>query len=601
MKAKGFKSGCTDSGLASASFTVTAAAVTVATPTITPNGGSYFGPAKVCMACDTPGATIRYTIDGSDPTTSSTAYATAFTLNASATVKAKGFKSGCTSSVTATASFAVTSNPGNSRILIPGTGWTGASAEPGPVGYDTSLAESARPAGWDAKAIARWDVVPYQTFDGDFNVGVVAFHMNDIDRVEFSVNGGPWLAVSTMSLNTQVANHSGIGVQSDGVVEYWATLRASDFADGPIEVRAIAWPKLGVPRGLESLALFTNASSGLSSPEVFVSPSMGSDANDGSAGQPVATLMEAMRKVNAGGTITLTESGVYALNPSSAGPALNSQRWVLVRGAPSLDYRSIIIGLAERTTTNDGLSLPLRRIHWQHLSLDVANVVHLRNAGDMWFDGARWFDSNGWAARYSNFQFIIHYQTKYWVTDSEVEDTINGFMWAQIDRNCAMRRICGDAFTNCQMVVNCSVVDFNNIDGWAFHSDLFQYYQVWDNLIAYKVQATATNVQAFLVCQPKIDTEVPAMSNSAFVDIEFDIGLDGLDLAAQLQGRLDHLLFRRVSVRGQRWWLRTDITNRDQLSARNVVFSNCVVSPDTLTRYSTAPPRGVSFLDCISY
>src|SRR4029079_500806 len=107
-------------------------------------------------------------------------------------------------------------------IVRPGTGFTGATPQPLAVG-DPS------PAGYDAKAVARWDVVPYQTFAGDFNVGVVAFHMNGIDRVEFSVDGGSWTAVSAMTLNPQV-----------NVVEYWATLRAGSFAqDGQIELRAI--------------------------------------------------------------------------------------------------------------------------------------------------------------------------------------------------------------------------------------------------------------------------------------------------------------------------------------------------------------------------
>jgi hypothetical protein len=89
--------------------------------------------------------------------------------------------------------------------------------------------------GFDAKAIARWDVVPYQTFTSDFNVGVVAFHMNGIDRVDFSCNGGPWVTVREMQLNPQT-----------NVWEYTARLRAADFAaDGPAEVRAIAYPVTG--------------------------------------------------------------------------------------------------------------------------------------------------------------------------------------------------------------------------------------------------------------------------------------------------------------------------------------------------------------------
>ncbi|MBP7937408.1 MAG: chitobiase/beta-hexosaminidase C-terminal domain-containing protein, partial [Phycisphaerae bacterium] len=111
VKAKAFKSGCTDSALASASFTVTPSPVTVATPTISPNGGSHTDSVSVALACSTAGATIRYTTTGSDPTASSTIYTGPVTLTSSATVKAKGFKSGCTDSALASASFTVTPSP----------------------------------------------------------------------------------------------------------------------------------------------------------------------------------------------------------------------------------------------------------------------------------------------------------------------------------------------------------------------------------------------------------------------------------------------------------------------------------------------------------
>src|SRR5512134_2868202 len=78
VKAAAFMSGYNPSGVASASFTINQP--TVATPTITPNGGSYTGSVSVSMATATAGASIRYTIDGSNPTTSSTLYSGAFTL-----------------------------------------------------------------------------------------------------------------------------------------------------------------------------------------------------------------------------------------------------------------------------------------------------------------------------------------------------------------------------------------------------------------------------------------------------------------------------------------------------------------------------------------
>ncbi|MFZ0828245.1 MAG: chitobiase/beta-hexosaminidase C-terminal domain-containing protein [Verrucomicrobiia bacterium] len=84
---------------------------TVATPTISPNGGSFANSVQVTLTCTTSGATIRYTTDGNDPTTSSTVYGGAFTLTASATVKAKGFETGYNDSAIASAGFTITSMP----------------------------------------------------------------------------------------------------------------------------------------------------------------------------------------------------------------------------------------------------------------------------------------------------------------------------------------------------------------------------------------------------------------------------------------------------------------------------------------------------------
>src|SRR4051794_25351624 len=56
-------------------------------------------------------------------------------------------------------------------------------------------------AGQACQAIARWDVVPSQPSTADLPGGVVAFHTAGIDRVEFSVDGGPVATVRNMTLN----------------------------------------------------------------------------------------------------------------------------------------------------------------------------------------------------------------------------------------------------------------------------------------------------------------------------------------------------------------------------------------------------------------
>jgi thermitase len=103
VKACGFKTNYTASDEAPASFTLK-----VATPSISPNGGTFFGLTSVTLSCSTTGATIRYTTDGTTPTTSSTLYTGSFPLSSSSTVKARGFKSDYTESDVAPASFTIT-------------------------------------------------------------------------------------------------------------------------------------------------------------------------------------------------------------------------------------------------------------------------------------------------------------------------------------------------------------------------------------------------------------------------------------------------------------------------------------------------------------
>ncbi len=108
------------------SITVTYNSVT--TPTISPNGGTFAGSVQVSLSCATPGATIRYTTNGSDPTSSSTIYSSPFTLSGSAMVKAKGFLSGYNDSALASAAFTITTqthtltvesiNSGNVNITV---------------------------------------------------------------------------------------------------------------------------------------------------------------------------------------------------------------------------------------------------------------------------------------------------------------------------------------------------------------------------------------------------------------------------------------------------------------------------------------------------
>ncbi|MCX7819232.1 MAG: chitobiase/beta-hexosaminidase C-terminal domain-containing protein [Kiritimatiellae bacterium] len=82
---------------------------TVATPTIQPAGGTFRAPVEVRLSCTTPGATIRYTLDGSPPTLTSPTNQP-FILHQNTVVSARAFRDDWTPSAIATATFHVNTN-----------------------------------------------------------------------------------------------------------------------------------------------------------------------------------------------------------------------------------------------------------------------------------------------------------------------------------------------------------------------------------------------------------------------------------------------------------------------------------------------------------
>ena len=92
-------------------LTVTITAPTVETPVFNPVPGAYADSVVFSIACETEGAEIHYTLDGTDPTETSTLYSTPVTLTATTTVKAKAFKTDWFASEIATAVYTVVYDP----------------------------------------------------------------------------------------------------------------------------------------------------------------------------------------------------------------------------------------------------------------------------------------------------------------------------------------------------------------------------------------------------------------------------------------------------------------------------------------------------------
>lgn len=103
----------------------------VSAPTFSPPGGTYTSIQSVTISDSTAGSAIYYTIDGSAPTTSSTKYVVAITVNASKTINAVAVAAGFSNSAIATTAYTISAPD---FILSPA--FTNLTVQPGGQGSD---------------------------------------------------------------------------------------------------------------------------------------------------------------------------------------------------------------------------------------------------------------------------------------------------------------------------------------------------------------------------------------------------------------------------------------------------------------------------------
>jgi alpha-tubulin suppressor-like RCC1 family protein len=117
VKAKTFKSGWTDSGMVTNTYTLK-----VVAPAFSPASGSYPAPQAIAASTTTPSATIRYTTDGHEPTALSPVYTAPITLSVTSTVKATASRTGWVDSDSNAASYWFTQGTADAPTFLPAPG-----------------------------------------------------------------------------------------------------------------------------------------------------------------------------------------------------------------------------------------------------------------------------------------------------------------------------------------------------------------------------------------------------------------------------------------------------------------------------------------------
>ena len=98
LVARAWKPGVEPSGVATGSYVLDYG--TLAPPVASPPGGTYSEPQLVTLTAAA-GATIRYTLDGSQPTEASSVYTTPSTVSTTTTLQARAFRVDWTPSLSA--------------------------------------------------------------------------------------------------------------------------------------------------------------------------------------------------------------------------------------------------------------------------------------------------------------------------------------------------------------------------------------------------------------------------------------------------------------------------------------------------------------------
>nr|MBX2852050.1 procyclic acidic repetitive family protein [Phycisphaeraceae bacterium] len=265
-------------------------------------------------------------------------------------------------------------------------------------------------------AIAQWNVVPQRQISGKFHVGLVAHHLDGIDYVAFSLDGGPWNKISDSSINPRT-----------GSDEYWATVDA-DAKGGWREVRAVAVPNTGTPRDMGTMRLHAGENANLF-PEIVL------------------------------------KAGTYNAQQLMSQIAVDVEGWTTIRPATGVSQSQVVI--------TGNASSAGRHVRFKNITRKMARWDEHNSRRD---DNSWWWFDNSRIEGNRKTRWILNEGGKQYYTDTVITDINAVFQSANLlARNVVIERAVEDVCRVFGMMVNVTVKEVDRGEFTAKHPDLFQW------------------------------------------------------------------------------------------------------------------------------
>ncbi len=469
--------------------------------------------------------------------------------------------------------------------------------------------------GADAEAIAHWDVVPFQTFKSKFNVGVLAYHFNGIERVDFSVDDGPWVSVYEATPNPQT---KGSRPEHTAVEEYWVTLDPEKLRKGPLEIRAIAYPAgAGRPAVLQGSSHLSGRSSMILNVDVHNELSHerryatlnGDDANDCTS---VALACRSIYRAivasgmssNVDGAEVLLGEGTWIM-PELSGVVVNTSRWLTITSIPGSDPNRVIINGIGGAFDGSGLYLKLAR--FSNLTFTGPINKAANSLEDyMWFDRVT-FRNPPSAIPYeglrtgSNFMPQGYAPVSVYHTDVLFDDMGDGPRGAVLARNVFADHTGGGHASQSETVVNYTTnvifgsgYNFPGGPGIDYHGDLYQMWGRSQNIILYGIRTTpGAWASTRGIVQGTGETKNIAIVKS-------DVAPSGwaFSFCGGPGGGIDHFIVQESLFTGASDWCSEGGGPLDPAKLRNILFDRSVFDDGTPNSHpgSSLPLPGVKVL-----